>query len=160
MTIKIGYAALLELDRLAELSLISEREHHERQPHFFPWTPSAQQTLERLASAFDSPDTNPESRTILVARNKGEVVGFLQFDLHSPDFESPASQIYILDISIDHSMRGGGVGRQLLDAVEALAKKSGIQRIDADVWEGNTASKGLFEALGYSPLKTNYTKLF
>jgi len=49
------------------------------------------------------------------------------------------------------ALRGGGVGRRLLDALEAVAVDRGMQRLSLEVRADNRVAMGLYRRMGYLP---------
>lgn len=64
-----------------------------------------------------------EGRFVVVAEAKGQIAGFGELE--------PNGHIDRFFVSADH--QGLGIGRALLDAIEAEAKRIGLRRLDADV---------------------------
>ncbi|MEJ6023467.1 GNAT family N-acetyltransferase [Ramlibacter sp. PS4R-6] len=56
---------------------------------------------------------------------------------------------YIYDIFVNAESRGQGVGRRLLQAVEAKAIELGATRIGLNVFGYNTAARSLYESAGF-----------
>ncbi len=65
---------------------------------------------------------------VIVAENRGQIVGFLVFKRY-PEC------MYIDDLDIRRSEQGKGVGRTLVEHVESLAIKDGLTRIETDTTE-------------------------
>jgi L-amino acid N-acyltransferase len=51
---------------------------------------------------------------------------------------------------VDAGFRGRGIGRQLMEAIDAAAERLGFHTLIARIAEGNAASIRLCEALGYA----------
>jgi ribosomal protein S18 acetylase RimI-like enzyme len=56
---------------------------------------------------------------------------------------------YIYDISVRADSRGQGIGRKLLEAVEAKSLELGASRIGLNVWGYNTVARSLYESSGF-----------
>ena len=78
------------------------------------------------------------------ARNDGRLVGILTADL-----DGEALTVY--DFFVDPAYRRRGIGRALLTA--ALATP-GVRQVAAEINLANTASRRLFESLGFAPRHT------
>lgn len=93
---------------------------------------------------------------ILVAERATEVVGLAQLSLHNFVQRGPrAARRYVLVESFivaDH-VRRLGVGRGLMQAVEAWAHQRKAQHIELTVWEFNQGAIDFYETLGYSTLR-------
>jgi ribosomal protein S18 acetylase RimI-like enzyme len=86
----------------------------------------------------------------LVAEAGGEVIGYA-FVRRMALLDLPGL-LYILDISIRPDWRGRGVGRRLLDRIEADGRGADVGTILADIWPGNAASRALFDGRDFNVL--------
>jgi GNAT superfamily N-acetyltransferase len=86
----------------------------------YPMTPA--EAVRRLGEIAGHPD-----HAILVAAAAGRVEGWIQVSLPRI-FEAPL-QAEIAGLIVDESTRGGGLGRQLLEAAEAWAREQGCVAI-------------------------------
>ena len=77
-----------------------------------------------------------------------ELVGFVQL---YPSFCSvSAVPILILyDLYVDHSHRGKGIGRLLMNAARDFAKDNGFRRLELSTAKDNHIGQSLYESLGY-----------
>ncbi len=78
------------------------------------------------------------------AREGGRLIGLLTGDLED-------SILTIYDFFVDSAQRRRGIGRALLDA--ALSEP-GVREAGAEINMGNSASRALFESLGFEPVRT------
>ena len=53
------------------------------------------------------------------------------------------------DLAVHREYRGQGVGRRLLDAVEAEARRLGCCKLTLEVRRNNSVAKGLYERIGF-----------
>lgn len=60
----------------------------------------------------------------LVAEQDGVLVGLTHFLFHRSMW-SIENTCYLMDLYVDPSLRGGGVGRKLIEAVHTIAKENG-----------------------------------
>ncbi|MCC6573520.1 MAG: GNAT family N-acetyltransferase [Planctomycetes bacterium] len=58
--------------------------------------------------------------------------------------------INIHDLGVLPNFRGRGIGRQLLDAVAKLARKTGCCKLTLEVQQGNRRARGVYHAAGFS----------
>ena len=59
--------------------------------------------------------------------------------------------INIHDLAVLAGHRGRGIGRQLLEAVEARARDIGCCRVTLEVREDNATARRIYEAAGFGP---------
>ena len=101
------------------------------------------------ASRYISERFNRRDSEILVAQEGNtELVGFVQL---YPSFCSvSAVPILILyDLYVDHSHRGKGIGRLLMNAARDFAKDNGFRRLELSTAKDNHIGQSLYESLGY-----------
>lgn len=85
--------------------------------------------------------------TLLVARDGGRVVGFLS--LRAPPFRRMA-HVVKLEIAVDPSVRGRGIGRSLLlEGIGWAGRSSVVRKIGLSVFADNTRAIGLYRSLGF-----------
>jgi len=84
--------------------------------------------------------------TRVVADDRGELQGYgtLLFRRNSR-----TARLY--SFCVHPALRGGGVGRRLLDALEAVAVDRGMQRLSLEVRADNRVAMGLYRRMGYLP---------
>ncbi len=75
------------------------------------------------------------------ARESGRLVGIMTGDLDD-------GRLVIYDFIVDEALRQRGIGRALL---EAALREPGLREVAAEVNAANSASRALFEALGFAP---------
>ena len=101
------------------------------------------------ASRYISERFNRRDSKILVAQEGNtELAGFVQL---YPSFCSvSAVPILILyDLYVDHSHRGKGIGRLLMNAARDFAKDNGFRRLELSTAKDNHIGQSLYESLGY-----------
>lgn len=85
---------------------------------------------------------------IFVAQADGRVVGYIHAQdyelLYAPPFKN------ILGIAVARTYRGRGIGRQLLQAVEAWARASGAGGVRLCSGESRTGAHAFYSACGYT----------
>lgn len=65
-----------------------------------------------------------------------------------------AGQLLMDGIAVSPTMRGRGVGTQLLHGLIAYARREGYRSIRLDVIDTNPAARRLYERLGFVPVRT------
>ena len=101
------------------------------------------------ASRYISERFNLRDSEIFVAQEGNtELAGFVQL---YPSFCSvSAVPILILyDLYVDHSHRGKGIGRLLMNAARDFAKDNGFRRLELSTAKDNHIGQSLYESLGY-----------
>lgn len=78
----------------------------------------------------------------LVARSGGRLVGYAGMWLI-------ADEGHVTNIAVHPLYRGRGVGRQLMLAIEHMARCKGARRMTLEVRVSNTVARHLYEQLGY-----------
>jgi ribosomal-protein-alanine N-acetyltransferase len=111
----------------------------EQQVHAHPWTRG--NFSDALSSGY----------LCKVAERDGEAVGYAVLMQGVDDAE-------LLDIGIAAAQQRRGFGRAVLEAVLALARGLGKQRVVLEVRASNAAAIGLYRAMGFSEigLRRNY----
>jgi ribosomal-protein-alanine N-acetyltransferase len=111
----------------------------EQQVHEHPWT----------RGNFD--DALASGYLCKVAERDGETIGYAVLMQGVDDAE-------LLDIGIAAQQQRRGFGRAVLEAVLALARELGRQRVVLEVRASNAAAIGLYRAKGFSEigLRRNY----
>ena len=97
--------------------------------------------------------TRPGAHTLLALKRDedGEenYVGLLNaFEGFSTFACQPLLNIH--DIIVTESERGRGIGKQLMQAAEALARELGCCKLTLEVLEGNTKAQAAYKSLGYA----------
>lgn len=80
----------------------------------------------------------------LVAKVDGRAIGYIGIWL-------VAGEGHITNVAVHPEYRRRGVGHELLESVEKLAKERGIRRLTLEVRQSNETAKRLYRRLGYIP---------
>ena len=72
--------------------------------------------------------------------------GFLSFQL---SVEAPVEVLYIYEIHLVESARGIGLGHQLMQLVEEIARHVGVAKTMLTVYTSNIPARSFYERLGY-----------
>ncbi len=115
--------------------------------------------FDRLSDWFGIPETNQRylaqlgELTSFVAERKDRVVGFTSLRLHNPE----SAELEVL--AVDSSLHRQGIGRQLVDRLEAeLRARGGIRLFHvrtlgpSDPYEPYRRTREFYRALGFVPL--------
>lgn len=94
---------------------------------------------------------------VIVADVDGEVVGFVALHL-IPRFEHGDQVLRVLALVVDPGVRDRGIGRQLMDAVEGLARERAVAFLEVTSGHHRPDARRLFESLGYDASVTAYLR--
>jgi phosphinothricin acetyltransferase len=109
---------------------------------------------DRLATFETAPRTSDDVRAwldeglpFLVAERGGEVVGWARVSPYSD--RCVYQGVGEHGVYVARSARGGGVGRQLLEALCDAAESAGLYKLTSRVFTDNTASRAVHVAAGF-----------
>ncbi len=95
-------------------------------------------------------------RPVFVAEKDGSILGYA-FCVHQQHTGSgnmtDVKTLYIDDLCVDESARGGHIGRSLYEYVLNYAKERGYYNVTLNVWAANTGALRFYEKLGLRPQK-------
>lgn len=103
-----------------------------------------------------------EARPVLVAELEGAVIGyaFCIYEQTPPSSSlRPMKTLYLDDLCVDEAYRGRHVGTALYEAVLALAKESGCDRVTLNVWSLNDSAMRFYEKCGMHRLKVTMEQM-
>ena len=125
--------------------------HHDVRPDLFR-AEGKKYSDQELLEIFSNPDT-----PVFVYEKDGSVLGYIFCAFQHSDSGSlvPHSTLYIDDLCVDASARGGGIGKALYRRAEQLAREKGCHNLTLHVWEGNPGARAFYEALGMKPQYTS-----
>jgi acetyltransferase len=87
------------------------------------------------------------TRILLVARaDDGALVGTAQLDTET--MPNGTHRAEVMKVCVLRSARGQGIGRQLMLAIEPVARAAGRSLLVLDTWQGSVA-ENLYRSLGY-----------
>jgi GNAT superfamily N-acetyltransferase len=92
------------------------------------------------------PGVRARTRRVLVARDGDRIVGTVQIDLAMPPNQRHRAEVVKLLVHPD--ARRQGVARQLMIALESVARTEGRTLLTLDTWTGGYA-ESLYRSLGY-----------
>jgi ribosomal protein S18 acetylase RimI-like enzyme len=104
-------------------------------------------TIDAMTRLVESP-----AITMFAARRDGRIVGTLTLAI----FSIPTGlRAWIEDVVVDESVRGMGVGEDLIAAAIATASEFGARSIDLTSRPSREAANALYLKLGFKPRQTN-----
>jgi len=100
---------------------------------------------------------NESDRVLVVAEQEGEIVGMAQLVRSSADNARHRAEVQRVAVATE--LRGAGVGRQLMEAIEAAARERGLTLLWLTT-HADTEACAFYEAIGYTQLGVmpNYSK--
>jgi ribosomal protein S18 acetylase RimI-like enzyme len=95
---------------------------------------------------------------VTVARDAGDIVGFVMFGLEHGDYEQSVSRGVVHNLFVTPSYRGEGLGRRLLDAAEAALADAGADVVSLEMMAANEDARRFYERQGYRPHRLELEK--
>lgn len=156
MSTLIRRAAAADLDAVVKLLYEVQEVHAKGRPDLFI-RGGRKYSNEEVLQIFSDP-----KRPVLVAERDGKVVGyaFCIFEQTPPSSSlQPMKTLYLDDLCVDEACRGRHVGTALYEAVLALAKESGCDRVTLNVWSLNDSAMRFYEQRGMRRLKVTMEQM-
>lgn len=85
--------------------------------------------------------------TVLLAGDGPDGFSLFRF---RPGLWSAGLETYLQELYVVPDLRGGGIGRALLERTIDLARERGADGIDLNTGETDTAARGLYESMGFT----------
>jgi ribosomal protein S18 acetylase RimI-like enzyme len=98
-----------------------------------------------------------ERLILLVAQRNGVLVGAATLSVLVTAGLGPVG--HVDDVVVDEAVRGSGVGRLLMGAVHAEARRLGLRHLDLTSRPAREAANALYQSLGYERRQTNVYRL-
>jgi len=108
---------------------------------------SVQRALDENAQALPEGLRTPRMLILRGIDEDGQSIGRAWIGLDHPRGASDTAFLY--DIEVAPSLRGSGLGRALLTAVEAAVRETGVGALELNVFGRNVAAVRLYESSGY-----------
>jgi GNAT superfamily N-acetyltransferase len=124
--------------------LVVELAVYEREPD------AVEATVDQMASTFFPSDAEPRVHA-LVAEVDGTVVGMAIWYVTYSTWLGRHG-IWLEDLFVSPSRRGGGIGKSLLTALAGIAEDRGYGRLEWWVLRWNEPSIGFYDSLGAKPM--------
>jgi ribosomal protein S18 acetylase RimI-like enzyme len=96
---------------------------------------------------------------VLIAEENGERVGFLLLLYDIPDEVTLTGQAFVAYTAVEPFARNRGVGRALIDAVDAYARGAGLRYVSLMVTEDNAPARTLYDRAGFATERRMLTKV-
>ena len=95
--------------------------------------------------------------TVLVADLADDVVGFATMHVLSV-INRPRDVAWLTALVVDENHRGLGIGRALVNAVEAYARQLGCERLSVTTHEDRTGARAFYPSIGMAPTGRRFGK--
>jgi ribosomal protein S18 acetylase RimI-like enzyme len=115
---------------------------HEFQIEFADETPGPAALAERICELIGS------GETVVLLAGEAPPEGLAVLRLR-PSIFRPALECYLAELYVTPERRGRGLGRALMEASVAEAKRRGADHMDLGTSEADVAARGLYESLGF-----------
>ena len=125
--------------------------HHNGRPDLFKG-PVTKYTADELREIFQ----NPETPVFVCTDDADAVQGYIMCVMKqavNDNILTDIQTLYIDDLCVDETLRGGGVGKALYDYAVAFAKESGCYNVTLNVWALNPSALRFYEKRGMTPQK-------
>jgi len=96
----------------------------------------------------------PDENAIFIADRNGRPLGWVHAHLHRLLVNDP--EVEIGGLIVDESVRGQGIGEQLMRAAEAWAKKRGCSSVYLRSNTIRTLAHEFYKRIGYEIIKSQY----
>jgi GNAT superfamily N-acetyltransferase len=100
-----------------------------------------------------------EPMNAALAWQDGKAIGLVHFIYHRSTW-TVGNYCYLQDLYVEDGIRGGGVGRQLIEHVYVTAKAAGASRVHWLTHETNTDAMHLYDKIADRSGFVQYRKLF
>ena len=106
---------------------------------------------ERVLKMIEDPEQD-----VLVAEENGQLLGFAMVEYIKREETNSmyaVHEAHIVEIGVDETSQGKGIGTALIQAVKDAAKVRGCRSVQLDVWEFNKSALRFYEKLGFVTLR-------
>ncbi len=106
---------------------------------------------ERVLKMMEDPEQD-----VLVAEENGQLLGFAMAEYIKREETNSiyaVHEAHIVEIGVDETSQGKGIGTALIQAVKDAAKVRGCRSVQLDVWEFNKSALRFCEKLGFVTLR-------
>lgn len=125
--------------------------HHEGRPDLF-----RADARKYDQNEFEQKLLNADEPVLVAVNDKDEVVGYMFGQIeerHDHPVLCDVRMLYVDDLCVDENVRGGGIGKKLMDGACELAKELNCSKIYLNVWEFNENARNFYEKYGMTTFK-------
>jgi len=94
---------------------------------------------------------------VIVAEDAGEILGFVAVHV-MPRFEHDDTIARVLALVVDAGARGRGVGHDLMNSADTIARDAGAAFIEVTAAHHRPEARHLYEAMGFDATVTAYLR--
>ena len=116
---------------------------------FRDWWGKTDPSAESIRATAATLLTDPQTEFLLAFDDSGRAAGVCQLRYRLSVWTG-ADDCWLEDLFVAEDARGGGHGRELVEAAFESARARGCRRIELDVNEQNTAALAFYESLGFT----------
>ena len=96
---------------------------------------------------------------VLIGEIDGEPIGYITGRITTEARRVLPRRGIVEDWYVEERARGTGIGKRLLDALQARFIDAGCQVIESATWSGNEGARRVHDALGFREIRVIYRKL-
>jgi ribosomal protein S18 acetylase RimI-like enzyme len=139
-----------DLPRIVELQLELGEHHRELEPENPRYKIGEEQWTFLLDKAFE----NASSKFLVAVRGE-QVCGFVRLSMVDKPWGLGCEMETLV---VDRNLRSTGIGKQLLERAEAVARQAGARAIRANVLSRSTKGRRFYRENGYSEIAVRFGK--
>ena len=142
---EIRKAKQQDIEQVTKYGLILLKQHSDLDPYFTPT-----ETVDKVYRKFLEGCLSSENRLLLVAENKGKLVGYAagEIQTRSPIFKI-AKNGYINDVFVEEEFRKLGIARKFLIELKNWFESKGIAHVELSVLVENEVGKKTWTKFGF-----------
>jgi len=152
----IRRATEADLEAIGRLGALLMRVHYQFDRARFM---RPQRGIEEGYAAFLGTQLDDTDSIVLVAEEKGEVVGYIFAAVEPPSWKELRDRAgYIHDVLVEEGSRGRGIAEGLITAAIEWLRTRDVPRVVLGTSSQNTGAQRLFQRLGFRPTMIEMTK--
>lgn len=96
-------------------------------------------------------ESDIQNRALYVARQDGTVIGYARLGIRETEYPGLVKRKILLveELCVSEDMRGQGVGTNMMEDVQVLAKELGCTDLELSVYPENEAALALYRKCGF-----------
>lgn len=108
--------------------------------------------------ARDSAAQHAVTGGLLVAHDRGDLVGFITFSKEQGDYDVDSRRGLVHDLFVRPDYRNAGIGTRLLVGAEKRLAADGVDRVSLEAMASNTDARRFYERHGYELFRVELEK--